>query len=470
MKAYYFLCANVWCRLAKEILGFFSLILLILQIGLIFFEIEISEPSAAWLSIASGSLLVAAAANNDRSLKNWMLWFSGFFFLLYQFGAMLGMTFLNPVDSYIDYPSTFGEGAGENSRVLSYILSGISASLLSLLVTIYPPNRKISIPVRSPALEKFSFSILLFVAPFVYVHYLWMFKTFGGGNYMMAYSSDAKDLESIVPFYSIFTNVFNLGFLLWFAAVPLEKNFKFGAVLFLLASFLSSMYGGRINFVVPVAFLVWYRAIAYNKSLSRKSIVVVLCVILAFVFVMESIRHDAGVEFSGMLTFLVGSISKAQYILSQYVEHKDLVDRTGSVYWAAPLIFPYDYLVHGGAAVAQGEASAGIRGDLNHVMSSTLNYSAYVSGAGMGSSLVAEAYQYGLLVMLLILSVFYFSYRSVFSFLRFRIVFLVAPLLFMHLIFSGRDSLFPNSWGLLKVAAIYIVAVYFLPILRSSRQ
>lgn len=442
-----------------------TIFLLFFQVLFFTVDISFSESNAAGLSILSAILLILISGLNDLSAKNWMLWFAVLYFILYQFGAMFGLIFLGSDVSILDYATTFGNGASESSRVASYFLSGIAASFLALLCYFLPP-RPVTVPVNNIYLEKISFFMWAISTPFVLVHFIWLFNTFSA-SYALAYSAEGKEFVSIVPLHSIFLNLFNIGFFLWFASVPSENNFKKGQYFFILVSIASSMYGGRVHLIIPLMFIIWYRSLVYGRELSKIVLYIGLAVILVFIFIVEMFRNEAGLDLQVLVGFFASSLSKGQYILSLYIDSKDLIDKGGSTYWSAPLVFPYDYFLHGGAIVGQGEESAAIRGDLNHVMSSTLNYQAYIAGAGAGSSLVAEAYQFGLIGFFPLLTIFYLFYREIFGRMSRRIFLMISTLIFMHFIFSGRDSLFINSWGVLKLITAFYCVKFFILLIRT---
>jgi hypothetical protein len=450
----------------KVIWLFSNIFLLSLQVIFYASEISVSESVAAWLSILSAILLILILSSIDLSAKNWMLWFAVFYFLLYQFGAMFGLIFLGSDVSVLNYDTTFGNGASESSRIISYFLSGITASFLSILCYLLPP-RLVAVPVNDKYLERFSFLMWAFPTPFVLVHYIWLFNTFSA-SYALAYSAEGKEFTSIVPFHWIFVNLFSIGFFLWFASVPSEKNFNKGLYIFIFVSLASSLYGGRIHLIIPLMFIIWYRSLVYGRELGRSVLYIGGVVILAFIFIVEMFRNKAGLDSQVLAGFLAASLSKGQYILSLYVDSKDLIDKGGSIYWLSPLVFPYDYFLHGGALVGQGEESAAIRGDLNHIMSSTLNYEAYIAGAGTGSSLVAEAYQFGLIGLFPLLTIFYLFYREIFGRMSRRIFLMISSLVFMHFIFTGRDSLFINSWGILKLIFAFYCVKFFILLIRTA--
>lgn len=444
-----------------------SVVLIVAYVALLISDSLLQENVAAWMSISSGALMIICALSFGYRLSNWLLWFSSFYFLLYFFGPMLGMLFIDPKASYLDYPTTFVNGISLDARVESYLYSGMAASLISVFSIVFPSNCKLQVPSNNRALEQLSCYFWVCSAPFVLAHVIWVSLTFSG-NYSQIYSSEAKNIVSIIPYSAIFTNIFNISFYIWLASVPPVSRFKAGAIVFVLISLGSSLHGGRINFVVPLIFILWYWSTVYNGRLAKGAVILIALALFSFVFLLEMIRSQMNVDAEVLFSFLVGSLSKAQYILAVYLDNKELADSTGAIYWSAPLMFPVDYLIHGDAMVGQGYLSADLRKDLGHVLSSSLNFNAYVTGAGIGSSLVAESAQFGILGMFLLLMLFYHFYLTIFSLAKFRVVFVLLPIIFMHFLFSGRDTMFPNMWGVLKVIFVYLVFVGIVEVIKST--
>lgn len=451
--------------IVKYIAFFFSFLLLLVQL---FFYCNISlinETNAACISASSAVILILMAGSFGYILKNWMLWFAVFYFMLYQLGPIVGIIFIDPEISYIDYATTFSNTTNADSRSISYLLSGFVANLLSIYVFILKPKLA-RLPPNDFILERVSFFIWALSSPFVFVHYIWHFLTFST-NYVLSYSSEAKEILSIVPYAWVFTNLFWIGFYLWFASVPQERSFNKCVLVYILISFISSLYGGRIIFIIPLCFVFWYRSLAYGREISKASMYLVVVLAFLFIFLMEVIRADQVLSYDYLIDFFIRSISKAQYSLSLYVNYIDVVNQNGGNFWVAPLLFPLSYLIHGGSIVGQAPSSALLRGDLNHVMSSTLNYEAYISGAGLGSTLVSESFEYGIYGIPVIILSSYLFYRYLFNGISNRLCLMIIPNIFMHFVFSGRDSLFPNLWGSLKFVFAYIIVSFLISLFRS---
>jgi hypothetical protein len=58
--------------------------------------------------------------------------------------------------------------------------------------------------------------------------------------------------------------------------------------------------------------------------------------------------------------------------------------------------------------------------------------------------------------MIALLALFYGAYRWYFSGLDRRGFLLLAPLVFQQLVFSPRDTMFPNTWGFVKLLVLLV--------------
>ncbi|MES3032824.1 MAG: O-antigen polysaccharide polymerase Wzy [Gemmatimonadota bacterium] len=424
-------------------------------------EPNISELDARWYSLVATGVALVCAWWLDSRVSNWALWFFFSYFALYQAGNLVGLVVLGGDQSVLDYPTTFANGLTIEARASAYLVSGIAAGVLATLSALWPPPATRRLPAASPRLERWSRLMVLISAPACATIFIMDASKLAAVGYAALYSADFQTIGANVPLRGLWTNLNSIGFALWFASVPREKYFKWMAPLFVLLALLDSLKGARILLLVPVAFVLWYRAYVYGHDhFSRTAKVVVAGTAAAFAFGVEILRQEGGSAVEALSGFLIFSVSKAQYTLALFLEHRDTLDASGG-YWSAPLRFPLTYLLHGSSVVGQSLSSAGLRGDLGHVLSSRLNLSAYVAGAGTGSSLVAEASQYGMAVMVLLLVLFYLAYRWYFSHLSTRVFLLMSPLIFQQLVFSPRDTMFPNTWGLIKLSTL-LVAAYLI--------
>jgi hypothetical protein len=430
-------------------------------VGIALYVDEVGEPTARLFSIAACLLALASVFWYDSRLSNWMLWVQFTFFAFYAAGSLVGLLALGGAESFLDYPTTFANTIAEESRVRSYIVSGVAAVWLAVLALTFPPKNS-PLPRSDPRIEQVGLALIALSTPFVVGIHLADAVVAWRVGYAAIYSAAFSESRTVSAFASLWTNASWIGFILVFSSIPLERRFRLYAVLFLLLALLDSLKGARILFIVPLAFFVWFRARAYGHDrISRKVAIGLVLFASTFVFALDALRQQADIAEQNLVRFAVFAISKAQYGLALYIDNKELVDAGSKSYWAAPLLYPITYLSNRASAVGQSESSAGIRADLGHVLASKLNREAYLAGAGTGSTMVAEAYQYGLVALFVLLAGYYVAYREFFGRLHTRFAFAISIFVFQHVMFSPRDTMFPNMWGVIKLV-VGLGAVWWL--------
>ena len=424
-------------------------------------EPRLDESLARVFSLVASSVALYTAWRLDQRISNWAAWFFLGYFVLFQVGNLAGALFFGWDVTVLDYPTTFANGIANRARVSSYILSGLAASVLGALHSVMPATRNRVLPAPSERLERWARLTVILTAPICAGIYVMDARILAQVGYVALYSAEFRSINADVPLRSLWTNLNAVGWAMWFASVPRERTFKWMAPLFVGLALMDSLKGARILLLVPVAFVLWYRAYVYGREKFSLAAKVMLAVsVLAFAFGIEVARRNDGSANEALTGFLVFSVSKAQYTLALFLDNRASLNET-QAFWSAPLQFPFTYLMHGTSVVGQSVASAELRGDLGHVLSSRLNLGAYLAGAGTGSSLVAEALQFGVVAMVGLLGIFYGAYRWFFSRLDRRAFLLLAHLVFQQLVFSPRDTMFPNTWGFAK-PMVFFVIVYSL--------
>lgn len=460
---------SIKMKIIKNIRYLFFLNVFFFLLYFIFCIVEIypTESVCAFLSILSSLITLRVSWVVYPHLSNWTLWFSGFYFLLHSFGPLVGLIFLGPEKSFINYPTWFAMGISQSSRELSYLLVGMGASIFGLLIYFFSPH-KVSINFKNDFdLERVGKILFLVTTPFVIIHGISSAMNFSG-QYALMYSAESIYISSIVPFASIWVNINYIGFIIFLASYPSRAKFLNIAFIYLIISLVNSMVGARVLFVIPLVTVIWIYFVLYPlKRIKFSNFMLLFVFIFVFGFIIESLRSTSFIRFEYVINFFVFSISKAQYHVALFLDsHNLLVD--SYPFFIAPLLFPIQYLKYGHLVVGQSIHSAALRTDLVHVLPSTLNIDAYLCGAGLGSSLIAESYQYGILFMLFIIPIFYFLYRFFFNiFSNSRILFLVSPIIFSHIIFSPRSTMFFNTWGIIKILLPTVCIIF---IIKTTRK
>lgn len=434
-------------------------------LGSVFMVSAASVPDILPVSFAgiASAIAFATAWRIDPRLSNWTLWFFGFYFLLFPLGGIFGLIILGHDFFSFSPPTTFAARVSGDSTRLSYLISGFTASILGFLVSICPPRLTTVIPPHDELLVRIGTVLFLITLPASALHAMWEFNTFGGTEFYYFYSAERRIHESPIPFAVVWINFNKFGFWLFLSSRPNKKMFLWMSLLFLICSFMRSLVGARILFLVPLAVVVWYHALIYRAHASTiRTLLTLFFGALLYSIALTSYRSSETVNLLNvsMSHELVFSVSKAQYFLALFLDNVRLLEGTGA-FWLAPITFPIRYVFYGSdSVIGQSILAASLRGDLNHVLSSSLNMGAYLSGKGLGTSLVAEAYQYGMLYMPALLAMFYIFYYWFFNSIgNSRALFFLSPMIFSHVIFSARSSMFPNTWEPLKFLVLFYAVI-----------
>ncbi|MGY3685365.1 O-antigen polysaccharide polymerase Wzy [Vibrio coralliilyticus] len=449
---------------------------LYLSVALVFLDSNsIALETSQFLMILMMMFVTVGVSLCGQNLSSWYLWFILIFILLYCFGTAVGILSFGLGLNFLDYATFFSNDTSNEAAARSYIITSFSLGVLFLChpIAAYFERKSSSMELEYShdffILGRF---LIILTLPVVLYNLAYQIKLVSIYGYAYLYTESYQSSSDVIPFTSLFVNLNKVGFLLVFASLPNLKKLNVYFAVFLLVSFFDAMKGARVLLILPFMWVIFYRVRYYGAGFGGKLKFIVLSFFgFLFLFLVQMVRSGQEISFDVLIRFLVFSISKAQYHLAVFIDNSELLSRDFP-YFLSTLLFPITYLKYGSQVVGQSDSTALLRGDLNHVMSSTLNYSAYLDGAGMGSSLISELFQYGIIPLAALL-IFFVLFYSFFIYLtsRFKLLLVIQPLLFMHVVFSPRDTAFPNTWVYVKflVLIIGLLLVYHL-MLRSSNK
>lgn len=187
--------------------------------------------------------------------------------------------------------------------------------------------------------------------------------------------------------------------LLYLALKPSAKM-----VFFVLSSFmvieggLQLFQGRRALFGSTLLFCVWYLLKYYNiRTVGLRFIIriaVVAIIVIMLFYIVEQVRSDssAALSFDFIKRFLV-STGGSDSVIANTIYRKDDFPKSGIVYFFDPLLNnPIGNILQGKASVAQGMEYLQLHNSFSHWISYLTEPSLYLSGHGMGSCYLAEAY------------------------------------------------------------------------------
>ncbi|MDA7857712.1 O-antigen polysaccharide polymerase Wzy family protein [Gammaproteobacteria bacterium] len=379
--------------------------------------------------------------------KNHWLYFYTLFFIFFIIGPLLSLLLYGNIYQPFLIRTTFANGV--SIAAINATISYMYYFLLiqALLIPLSKSPRMVLKP--NPELTRFSFRILSLLLVLLITYKLINFEFVG---YTQIYVAKGDMIESLL---SSFTYA---GFLLFLASVARKSEFKIIVLLYIAVLLFDVVLGYRGGILIFMLTSLWYYSIAYRFSPSKLQIYTLVLFIVVFLFVIEAVRSDQLAGISLFVPFVLGSLSKGIYTTSLYLDHSMMIDERFSYTIFGPLSFTYQYLFYGSEIVGNNPMSADIRQDLNHVMSSTINYSAYLNGAGLGSSFLPELIQLGKGLFLLFALLFFFLYEYLLRYaFRYRVLLPFAVFTFQHFIFISRDSYFPFFWGYIKLSILLLI-------------
>jgi hypothetical protein len=230
--------------------------------------------------------------------------------------------------------------------------------------------------------------------------------------------------------------------------------------------------GTRSVIIINIIFIIWYRADNYNRNkIHFKSLLISFLIFIFFLAFTGVIRQNQDVFSSqDIINLLLKGISTAQYQLALFIENAKLLDEE-YFYILYPLIFPFYYLIWGEEIAYQSYERTLLPMDINHTMSSELNFQAYLSGAANGNNFVMEI----ITNKVFVIWIFIFFVLNYFIFLQRKsniYLYLLSMIFVKHLIASPRDSVFPNLWFVFKIFIflflVILIKKFFLFILKYS--
>lgn len=422
---------------------------------ILYFLLTPSVIISQYYSVTVSILSLIIIYQNSNKFKDWFLWFAVFYFLFYQFGTFLGLILQLNTTVFLDWDSSFSNYTSIESKYISYILSGLGIVFLAVL-NLYSRNKEIKPNFETNIkVQRTAFYLFCTSAVFVFFNQLSELKYYNLNGYATLYTN-TSDQISYTPFSSLWTNLYYYSYFVFLVTKPTKIKFFILSTIFILLTLLDSLKGSRGGLIITIATLFWYYNIFFKKSvfLNFKNILIFIT-LLFFIIGIKVKREDSKFNIDLIIPILSQGISTSQWHLSVFIENRQLIS-TNTPFFIAPLYFPVKYLLYGNTLIGQNEASILHRDDLTHVMAYTLNKTAYLSGFGMGSSILSEAYQYGLIGFFLILSFFYYTYRFFFNMNSTRFHFFLLIIIFTQVIFSPRDTVFLNTWSLIKGTLFYL--------------
>ncbi len=341
-------------------------------------------------------------------------------------------------------------------KVLSLlILSLLFTHLGALLGKSYLKERTIRFPY-SERIEKWSILLFLLAVPGTFVKYIIQLKVILSQGYLAVYDGTLSHIT-----YPIWTtgaiSIMEFSYCLFLSSKPSKKKFLIISTIFFMLRMVDVLKGGRSRMFLPVIFLMWYYYSFYAKNVRvnwRKMFLIAAVGIVASQVLLEFRRGDVAADYSSDLFLLFFSQQGVSLLVFAYLIYYDgIFVNTGIPYILYPLSLFQTF---------EGQTFEFVQttSSLGHKLTYFLSSSAYLNGAGIGSSYLGEFYDLGLVLFVLFSFLAGFLMRYFERLVRhYRIFMFLSFIIVPNFIYMPRSSFFPALQQIVMLLLFYVIVL-----------
>lgn len=383
-----------------------------------------------------------------------------YFLFLFSFGLfILSRIFLDLLgQTKFEYAGMFFEQyftLNTQKIILSYILFFlISVHAGALAFTGSQPGIENIRTINPNArLEKFGLRLFLVYLPIVLAKIWIQFSFVLRHGYLAIFSGEMENID--FPFWMAgASSIFDLAFVCILIAVPSRKKFISVALIYLFIQFFNSMIGGRGKFILSILFILWYYYKVFDVNFKIKNVLYLLLFVILFSQSMSAIRSSQDIlsDTNPVYSFFYEQ-GNSILVLGHMVNYKDEFVNTGPPYLWGGFNF-----ISGPNTIEHLKRTNSLASELTYFLSPR----SYLNGYGIGSSILGELYDLGILGMLIIgfalgSFIIWFDHQV----LRNPVLFFFSMLIVQQILWMPRGSIFPEYRRILIFIGIFMIIRIF---------
>ena len=383
-----------------------------------------------------------------------------YFLFLFSFGLfILSRLFLDILgEAKFEYADMFFKqyfSLHTQKVILSYILFFlISVHAGATAFTGNKPAAESARTIKPNArLEKFGLRLFWIYLPIVLAKIWIQFSFVLEHGYLAIFSGEMENID--FPFWMAgASSIFDLAFVCILIAIPARKKFISIALIYLFIQLFSSLIGGRGKFILSVLFVLWYYYKVFDLKFKIKNILYLLTFVVIFSQSVSAIRvKDEKLLQNNPLYSFFYEQGNSVLVLGHMVNYKDEFVNTGPPYIWGGLNFR-----SGQNTIEHLKRTNSLASELTYFLSPR----SYLEGYGIGSSILGELYDLGILGMLIIA----FALGSLIicfdkQVLRNPVLFFFSMLIVQQILWMPRGNLFPEYKRILVFIGIFIIIKIF---------
>ncbi len=305
-------------------------------------------------------------------------------------------------------------------------------------------RRIINIPQYNKKYFKIGRFLMITMLPWAFLYAYLLYSTFSLNRTTMYINGGTE-----VPLYLRLTNLFFvIGYYFIIASVPPRNKFIKYSLIYLATLVPILMMGERGDVVVPIIFIIWYLNKMYGikVNLSKVVLIAVAIMVISYILTFTRLGEDVNsITFSVLILGFFATSATSFRLLSYYVMFKDQV-------MEHTYPFVLDSLI-GGLTGQYGQSleTLEVRSSIGHQLVYTLNPEYYLSGASMGTSFVAEGFEFGLIGVIIVSSLLsimvnFVETKMTKGFIKLFLLYYF----FQIIILSPRGAILPGIYDIIK--------------------
>jgi oligosaccharide repeat unit polymerase len=285
------------------------------------------------------------------------------------------------------------------------------------------------------------------------------------GNRLLLFTSGGTANLDIPLIIRIATTLFQTGYLFILAAYPPRKTFILYTSIYMFTILPGIIIGNRMLLATMLLFVFWYLNKMYVFKLHKTT---TLLYFIAFLLIMQVVAlFRSGNELTNTIWSLIPlfliSQSTSFYILGLFIENQYQIQ-----YYNYPYIL--DNVIGGFMGVTgQSLGTLEVRSNLGHQLVYSLNPDYYLNGFSIGTSSIAELYEFGLIgVIIGAIAFVWFIAKFDYMVNRHRLYMIFSVIFFTTIITSLRASFFPYFYDMVKDILFFVLIVIIYNILSKQ--
>lgn len=263
------------------------------------------------------------------------------------------------------------------------------------------------------------------------------------------------DVPIIIKVLELF---FQCGYLILLASFPRKRDFIKYSSLYFITDLPYLILGQRFTIVVDLMFMMFYYFRMYNITVRFKRLIIpgfVMIILLQLVALTRRGNEIGGITIWQMIPLFLSSQSTSMYVLPLYMQNMNIPHSYPFILDPVMIFF-----IH---STGQNFDSLENRSSLGHQLIYEISSNAYFNGVSLGTTQIAELFEFGLLGIILGAAIYAYFINLVNTKIQVSEKWRFASfILITSILAAPRNTYLPNLYLLAKIWLVYLFIIYCL--------